>query len=361
VIVWRVLAVGVGVVLVAAAVGSAVKTVVLPRATASRITRAVFVLLRWLFNLIAPPSMSFRRRDRILGAYAPIGLIATLATWLTMVLAGYTLIFWAIEQRGWLAALELSGSSLLTLGFSRPEHVATTVLIFLEAGIGLFLLALLITYLPTIYAAYSRREVGIKALEVRAGSPPSAREMIWRYWRLERLPEIHEVWAEWERWFVDVEETHTSHPSLVFFRSSHPSESWVTSAGAVLDGAAIVLSSVDVPRDVKAEFCIRSGYLCLRAIADFFRIDHDPDPQPADPISIDRREWEEVLAELRDAGVPLKPDRDQAWRDFSGWRVNYDRVLVSLAALTEAPFAQWTSDRGIVRTRPPVFGRTSQT
>jgi hypothetical protein len=356
---WRAIAVVGGVLLVTAAIGSAIKTVVLPRASASRITRSVFLILRGVFRLVARPKMRFRRRDRILGAYAPVGLIVTLAIWLALVLTGFTLIFWAIEQRGWLSALELSGSSLLTLGFSRPEHVATTILIFMEAGIGLFLLALLITYLPTIYASYSRREVGITALEVRAGSPPSAREMIWRYWRLERLSEIHEVWVEWERWFVDVEETHTSHPSLVFFRSSRPEDSWITSAGAVLDAASIVLSSVDVPRDVKAEFCIRAGYLCLRAIADFFEIDHDPEPQPNDPITIGRSEWEEILADLEFAGVPMKPDRERAWRDFVGWRVNYDRVLVSLAALVEAPIAAWSSDRGILPLQPPVVERSS--
>ena len=353
----RILAVAAGVVLVVAAIGSAVKTVVLPRASASRITRSVFLLLRGLFRIVARPSMRFDRRDRILGAYAPLGLMATLAAWLTLALGGFTLIFWGTDHQGWRAAFNLSGSSLFTLGFGRPEGLGSTALIFIEAAIGLFLLALLITYLPTIYAAFSRREVGITALEVRAGSPPSAREMIWRYWRLERLSEIHEVWAEWERWFVDVEESHTSHPSLAFFRSSHPDHSWITAAGAVLDGAALVLSSVDLPRDVKAEFCIRSGYLCLRAVADYFQIVHDPNPRPDDPISIGRDEWNEVIEELAHAGVPLKPDRDQAWRDFAGWRVNYDRVLISLAALTEAPMALWSSDRGMVPMRPPVFGR----
>ncbi len=354
----RILAVTAGAALVIAAIGSAVKTVVLPRATASRITRSVFLLLRWVFRIVARPSMSFDRRDRILGAYAPLGLMATLAAWLALVLTGFTLIFWGTERLGWVAAFELSGSSLFTLGFSRPVHLDGMVFVFLEAAIGLFLLALLITYLPSIYSAYSRREVGITALDVRAGSPPSAREMIVRYWRLERMPEIHEVWVEWQRWFVDVEETHTSHPAVIFFRSSHTEHSWVTSAGAVLDGAALVLSSVDIPRDVEAEFCVRAGYLCLRGIADYFQIPYDPDPHPDDPISIRREEWEDVISELEASGVALKPDRDRAWHDFAGWRVNYDTVLLALARLTEAPPALWSSDRaGGERIRPPVFRR----
>jgi hypothetical protein len=357
VLVIRVLAVVVGVLVVVFTIGSAVKTVVLPRARASRITRVVFRLLRLAFHVIAPPAMRFDRRDRILGAYAPLGLIVLLASWLVLVLTGFAAILWGIEDRGVLSAFELSGSSLFTLGIARPREVGATPLMFAEAGIGLFLLALLITYLPSIYAAYSRREVGIAALEVRAGEPPSAREMIWRYERLGRLPEIHEVWIEWQRWFAEVEETHTSYPVLVFFRSSHGDHSWVTAAGAVLDAASIMVSSVAAPRDVEAEFCIRSGYLCLRAVADYFQIAHDADPRPDDPISVGRHEWEEVLDELARGDVPLKADRDAAWRDFAGWRVNYDRVLISLAALTEAPMATWSSDRGIVPMRPPILRR----
>jgi hypothetical protein len=353
----RVLAGVLGGVLVVFTIGSAVKTVVLPRARASRITRIVFRALRIAFRLIAPPRMSFDRRDRILGAYAPLGLIVLLASWLVLVLTGFATIFWALEQRGAASALELSGSSLFTLGIAGPERFSSAPLMFAEAGIGLFLLALLITYLPSIYSAYSRREVGIAALEVRAGEPPSAQEMIWRYERLGRLSEIHEVWIDWQRWFAEVEETHTSYPVLVFFRSRHDDHSWVTAAGAVLDAASIMASSVDAPRDVEAEFCIRSGFLALRAVADYFQIVHDPDPRPDDPISVGRDEWEDLIAELGRGGVPLKADRERAWRDFAGWRVNYDRVLISLAALTESPMAPWSSDRGIVPIRPPVFRR----
>jgi hypothetical protein len=352
----RTLAAVVGIAVVVATIGSAVKTIVLPRARASRITRSVFLVLRALFRAVVRPSISYERRDRILGAYAPLGLIATLATWLCLVLLGFTLIFWAIEGDGWLRALDLSGSSVFTLGVSSSHRVGGRLLVFVEAGIGLFLLALMISYLPTIYGIYSRREVGIASLEVRAGSPPSAREMIWRYEALERLPEIHEVWVEWQRWFAEVEESHTSYPVVVFFRSPHPDHSWITSAGAVLDAAALVLSSVDIPRDVEAEFCVRSGYLCLRGVADYFAIPYDPDPRPDDPISVTREEWEAMLRWFEDQGVPLKADRDQAWRDFAGWRVNYDVPLLTLARLTEAPTAEWSSDRMPgERIRPPVF------
>ena len=99
---------------------------------------------------------------------------------------------------------------------------------------------------------------------------------------------------------------------------------------------------------------VRAGYLALRHIADFFGVDHDPDPEPTDPISITREEFDEACRELAAAGVPLQDDLDQAWRDFWGWRVNYDTVLVTLSGLFIAPAAPWSSDRSIpfrVRTR----------
>ena len=122
--------------------------------------------------------MSFDRRDRILGAYAPLGLMATLAAWLALVLAGFTLIFWGNRKRRLANGVRAVRILALHARLRTSEHLGVLALDFLEAAIGLFLLALLITYLPSIYSAYSRREVGITALEVRAGSPPSAREMI---------------------------------------------------------------------------------------------------------------------------------------------------------------------------------------
>ncbi len=348
----RIVVVAIGVVLVSAAMVSAIKTVVIPRQATSVITRGVFTALRWAYDLATPASMSFERRDRVLATYAPLGMLGLLAVWLSLTFLGYAAIFWGFDgATSATVAMELSGSSLFTLGFVRPTQFWLMMVSFTEAAIGLFLLALLITYLPTINGAFSRREGGVTALAVRAGEPPSGVEMVQRFWRLERISELRDVWIEWERWFVDVEETHTSFSALVFFRSPQADHSWVTAAGAVLDGAALTISSIDVPHDVQADICIRAGYLSLRRIAAGNGLSVDVQPSPSDPISITRREWEDAMDDLAAGGVAIKPDRDQAWRDFAGWRVNYDTVLLELADLTDAPYAMWSSDRGVLPTR----------
>jgi hypothetical protein len=348
----RVVALTVGTFVVVATFASAVRVVVIPRGLRARLGRFVFFNTRRLFRLRARPSAPYEKRDRVMSLYAPVSLLILLLTWLTLVLCGYTLIYWGLGGRSIGQALSLSGSALLTLGFLRPADLLATILVFTEAATGLILLALLITYLPSIYNAFSRRENLVAALEVRAGSPPTGVEMLQRSWRVDRLETLHDQWEQWERWFLELRETHTSFPAAVFFRSPLPHHSWVAAAGAVLDGATLLLSAVDRPGDPQAAYCIRAGYLSLRQIADFFGIPHDPDPRPDDPIAIERDEFEDACASLEQQGLPLKPDRDQAWRDFNGWRVNYDRVLIALAGLTMAPYAPWSSDRSIRDWRP---------
>ena len=144
---------------------------------------------------------------------------------------------------------------------------------------------------------------------------------------------------------AEVEESHTTYPVLTFYRSPQPERHWVIAAGTVLDGAALTLSTIDVPWQPQAALQLRSGFLALRRISDFFGIEYDADPAADDPISIGRAEYDEVVDRLEGVGLPIKPDRDQAWRDFAGWRVNYDTPLLSLAEMTVAPYAPWTSDR----------------
>lgn len=135
----------------------------------------------------------------------------------------------------------------------------------------------------------------------------------------------------------------------------------MTAAGAVLDGAALRASTVDGPREPEADLCIRAGYVALRRLADFFQIAYDPDPHPGDPISVTREEYDAVCNRMASEGVPIKADRDQAWLDFAGWRVTYDAPLIALAALTMAPEAPWSSDRGEPFKRPPLVVRPTRT
>jgi len=253
----------------------------------------------------------------------------------------------------------LSGSSLLTLGFAPVENLPQMILAFTEAAIGLGLVALLIAYLPTMYASFSKREAMVTMLEVRAGSPPSAVTMIERFYRIHNLENLHDLWVAWEVWFTELEESHTTFIPLVFFRSSRPDLSWITAAGTVLDTAALATSTLDIPREPRADLCIRAGYLALRSIADFFDIAYNPNPSPDDPISITRPEFDEVYDRLTEQGIPLKRDRDHAWRNFRGWRVNYDAVLLALTSLLMVPYAPWSSDRGPLF-RPKLFRKRHQ-
>lgn len=346
---------------------SAVRTFVVPRAIPVVLSRAVFGALRWAFNVVASRREAYRDRDRIMSGYAPVALLTLPVVWLALVLAGYTLIFEGVDRSGWRESFAVSGSSLLTLGFDHPRTLVGTAISFTEAGLGIGLVALLLTYLPAMYAAFSRRETMVAMVEVRGGPAPEAaedgRHGVWavellvRIHLLDRTQHLEDLWPAWEAWFIDVEESHTSLGALAFFRSPQPDRSWVTAAGVMMDTGALYSSVLDVPRAPQAELCVRAGYIALRRIADFFRIPYDPSPEPTDPIAITRAEFDEACARMERYGVPLKTDRDQAWRDFAGWRVNYDAVLLALCSLTMAAPAPWSSDRAGPYRRSPMLSR----
>lgn len=337
-----------GLILVSWTLVSAVKTFVMPRGENVWLTRIVFLVVGNLFRWRARRAASYEERDRIMALFAPLALLLMPAAVLTLVLLGYMGLYWALKSQPLYDVFKLSGSSLLTLGYASVDSWVFKILEFSEAMLGLILVALLIAYLPSMYAAFSRRETAVALLGAWAGSPPSAQELIIRTHRIGRMENLDELWSLWSVWFAEVEESHTSLAPLSFFRSPLPERSWVTAAGTVLDSASLYLAAVDRPFDPRAAICLRSGYLALRHVAGFFQFDYDPDPQPDDPISIGREEFDAVCEVWAADGVPLKTDRDQAWRDFNGWRVNYDAVLLQLAALTMAPYAPWSSDRSAI-------------
>jgi hypothetical protein len=340
-----------GLVLLVLVLDSAMRTFVLPRGAATMLTRAVFVSLRAGFNLVTRACRTYDARDRVMALYAPVGLLVLPVVWLVIVVLAYTAMFHAFDVRAFERAFEMSGSSLLTLGFVRPPDLATNVLAFAEAATGLGLLALLISYLPTIYGAFSRREALVAQLAVRSSDPPSGVTILARAESMGRFELLDDLWVPWQVWFSEVEETHTSLGVLSFFRSPRAHRSWITAAGAVLDAASLRLAVVDLGYAPQAGLCVRSGAFALQAVADYFDVEFDPDPMPTDPVSVNRSEFDDACDRLEAAGIPLVADRDQAWRDFAGWRVNYDRPLLGIAGLVMAPYAPWSSDRSF-RTRP---------
>ena len=349
----QVLAVIVGVLAVASVLASAIRTVILPRSAQSLLTAVVFRIIGAIFYTAANPRLGYERRDSIMALYGPTSLLALVAAWLMATRFGFTLLFWAAGVGSLGDAFHLSGSSITTLGFAPASTLTTRALAFVEAGLGLVLVALLITYLPSMYAAFSTRETRLTLLEVRAGSPPSAVELLNRHARIGWLDRLDQEWILWEEWFAVLEESHTTSAILPFFRSPQPDRSWVTGAGTVLDAAALHHSTIDVDPSPQAAVLIRGGFIALRRIADFFGIRHDPEPAVDDPISITRAEFDAACDAMAEAGIPIRDDRDQAWRDFVGWRVNYDTVLRILAGLTLAPSAPWSGDRAIgVKIRP---------
>ena len=335
---------------------SALSTFVLTRAARSQLNRVVFGFMRRIFDFILRFTNTYEQRDQIMAYYSPISLIMLVPVWYALIMLGYAAMYWSLGVGDWFADIRYSGSSLLTLGFATSDNPFVTILSFSEALIGLILVALLMAYLPTMYAAFSRREQAVSMLEVRAGNPPSALEMLLRFNRIHGLDKLGDYWKTWETWFADIEESHTTLPALVFFRSPRSDNSWITAAGTVLDTASLTLSSVDIPYESSAALSIRAGFLALRRIANYFDISNPQNPQyPADPISITREEFNEALTKLEDAGLPIKADREQAWKDFAGWRVNYDRVLLVLCSLVMAPHAPWSSDRAKKFKMPPLF------
>lgn len=336
---------------------SAVRVFVIPRGLLDPLAAFTFRLTRRWFDLIVSRLSTYEEKDQVMAAYGPLSLLAYVPVLVGIVDAGFTLMFWAAGVGTLYDAFILSGSSLFTLGLKAPSTPLTFALTYLEAGSGLVIIALLISYLPTIYNAFSQRETLVRLLETRAGTPPSAVYLYELAFPLGRMDHLQELFADWETWFAQTDETHTSLAMLSFFRSSQPHHHWLTAAGAILDAAALYLSTLDYPRTANAALCIRAGYITLRHICDLFRIPYPTDPHfPKDPISITRAEFDDACARLEAAGLPLKPNREQSWIDFAGWRVNYDRTLLALCALTMPPPAPWSSDRMPMYRPLPLWG-----
>lgn len=325
---------------------AAIRTFLLPRMANVTLSRFVARVVGMLFHLLASPKRPYRVRDAILSFYASIVLLTYQALWLVFSIVAFALGFVALGEPSFIHAFEVSGSSLLTLGTASGHGAGQVALGYVEAGLGLTLLALLIAFIPTLYGAFQRREFSVSRLAVRSGLPATPWGVLEIAQSVNSYERLDELWSEWEEWFIEIGETHTSLTILNFYRSPSPDQTWIGAAATVLDAAALFNAAVDFPPSPMAGLCIRSGWLTLRRLADYFRIPYPRHLDQSTPISITRDDFDGVLDHLTRSGVPIVANRDAAWSDFVGWRVNYDAIIEALAELLTCPRTDWKTASG---------------
>ena len=208
-----------------------------------------------------------------------------------------------------------------------------TAIVFVAAATGLVVVALQVGYLPTLYAAFNRRETEVALLIARAGIPSWGPELLARtYYALgsgvSSIDTLPDLYSTWERWAADVAESHTTYLPLVRFRSPLRMSSWVISLLAVLDSAALMLMlAPEEAPTVAARLCLRGGFQCLGRIARAMGLDRAGGGGPRAPGS--RSPTRSSLTRstgMRKVGFQITRDPADAWPDFVGWRVNYERA-----------------------------------
>jgi hypothetical protein len=351
----------IGLATVLATGGSIVTTVIMPRFSRSRIALTAWRLVERPYIVLARKLPSYNAKDRVLAALGPMAVIATLILWIVLLFVGYALMFWPLIHGDFGAAMELSGSSLFTLGFDSIGRPGPMALEFLAAGSGLLVVAIQISYLPTLYSTYNRRETLVTALAGRAGVPTWGPEILARHYLSEAAETLPALYAAWETLAADVAESHSSYPWLMVFRSPNPLQHWVVSMLAILDSAALYISLAPGRVPAEARQCLRMGYLCLRALAREMGFQVSDDPRPDDPIALTFEQYSRGVEHLRRAGFPLERDAAESWADFRGWRVNYEMAAYKLADYFIAVPAPWSGTRSflsreaafdVLRTRP---------
>jgi hypothetical protein len=345
-----------GLLLLLATGTSVVKTFLIPRNTHSRFTALVAAAVYHVFRLLTARVEDLANREQILSAAAPTFLLSLLGCWVACLFAGYALLFWPMSRAGFPAALRESGSSLFTLGFAPPSGAVPAAIVFVAAASGLAVMALLIAYLPVLYAAYNRRETLVSMLEALAGTPPWGPELLARQALIDNTGTLPRLYERWTEWAADISESHVNYRSLIYFRSPDPAASWLLSLLAVLDGAAMHLALCPSSAPSEARPLMRVGYLAMRRLATSLRLAVTDDPRPDDPLLLTRQDFDYAVERIRAAGWPVERSADDAWPHFRGWRVNYETAAHQLALRLDLPPAPWSGPRrsGRPAARPPM-------
>jgi hypothetical protein len=341
---------GVGLFVVTSTLLSVVGTLVVARGVNSPISRTVDRVLDAGFLQLTTRVRSFERRDRILAWQSPLTLLIRLAVWLGLLVAGFALLLLPSLNGSLATAFSHAGSSMFTLGYAAPTGTGSTTLEYLAAFTGLVVIGLQVGYLPTLYAAFNRRETEVTLLTSRAGVPAWGPEILARTrWGIEDgdiPPLLEELFTTWERWAAEVAESHTTYLTLARMRSPRPLSHWLISLIAVMDAAALHLA-LTPSREPKlaARLSLRMGFVAIQQIATVMRLPVPDDPDPDGPVTVSFDEFRSATAMLREVGYPIEQTDEEAWPHFRGWRANYDTVAVLMARELDAPPALWTGTR----------------
>src|SRR6202521_5074939 len=322
-----------GIVSILAILLDAFETVVLPR----RVQRS-FRLTSWFYRRTWIPYRSLAgripsraRRENFLSYFGPLSLIFLLILWAAGLIFGFALLQYGVGEHFRLSGEPLSfgllvyhsGEPFFPLGYGDiiPNSGVARALAVLEAGLGFGFLGVVIGYLPTIYSSFSRREIEISLLDARAGSPPSAAELLSRFGNCPQQAVLDQIFKDWERWAAEVLESHLSYPALSFFRSQHNNQSWLGALTTILDASALVIAGVDRIRNEQAKITFAMARHAVVDLAQVVNARYNPPSDRLPPQELNR-----LRQSLAERGLKL---RDGA---------EFDEKLAHLRSLYE-PYA----------------------
>ena len=355
-----------GLALVIFVLRDAFETMILPRRLNGRL-RVSRLFFQAAWPLWAGAAGRFhhpRRRESALSTFGPLSMLLLFALWAVALIGGFALIFWSLGSplqtlepiRGLGMDVYLSGVMLLTLGLGSavPHTGLSRILAVSEGGLGLGFLAIIISYLPVLYSGFSSREASIAMLDARAGSPPTASELLCRH--ASSLSQLGAYLSEWERWSAQLLESHISYPVLGYFRSQHLNQSWLSALTALLDTCALLLAANDngaaSPRRTSGEdssacaVCTRQAQLtsaiARHAVVDLAQIYARGEPRSL-PDRLDAGELAALRRRLAEVAMPLQLDAESVER-LSELRRLYEPHVVAIGARLRLNIPPWVGD-----------------
>jgi hypothetical protein len=347
-----------GSILLAFVLLDAFQTIILPRRPVGRfrITRLFFLLTWYPWTALAGILHSRRNREQLYSAYGPLALLVLFIFWALLLILAYGLIFFGlgapfadpthpVSASGTLAScLYVSGTTIFTLGLGDvlPTSQISRAFIVLEAGTGLGFVALVIGYVPVLYTAFSNREIAIALLDARAGSPPTAGELLTRHNFSGGHGALTVLLSEWERWAATMLETHISYPILCYYRSQHDNQSWLSALTAILDTCSLLITTVEGPNTRQAQLTFAVARHVLVDLGHVFHLEtKEQRYRDNEPVRLKDEEFSELCQLLNESGYSLCGSSDTRSR-LSAIRRLYEPHAQAMATYLHLELPPWS-------------------